>query len=126
MFFTENELNAIAKIGLEMAKSDGRVDEVELLVIKDKLTCFGIIEPSAIIGNAYKMDSLEALVTVSKMEFEKKKYMAAFLGVVMAADGIIDDSEIKMWTLTTSLCNLPSMTIEEAKDIINDIEQKNR
>ena len=62
------------------------------------------------------MDSADVIVTLASMTEVQKKYCAAYLRVIMAADGNIDDSEIKLCAIVSALCGFPNMTIKEALD----------
>lgn len=55
------------------------------------------------------------------MTNEEKKYVTAYLGAIICADGKIEDSEIKAWSLISSICDLPRMSIKEALEIINKL-----
>ena len=87
MQFSGLELSAIVKLAVAIAASDGNVAEQEKAAI-----------------------SLE-LVTL--MNDTQKKYVAAFLAVIIAADGEILEAEVRVWSLISVLCGLPNMTIGE-------------
>jgi Mrp family chromosome partitioning ATPase len=74
-------------------------------------------EIAEIIEMAEDMEPSEAIGLVSKLGDEEKEYVTAFLAVVMAADGDIDDEEVAFWNLMTILCDLPEMTVREAVDL---------
>lgn len=48
------------------------------------------------------------------MSDEKKKYATGFLAATMVADGNIDDSELALWKLVSTLASFPTMNIAEA------------
>ena len=48
------------------------------------------------------------------MTYEQKKYVAAYLGTLMASDKDINDKELALWRLLSKLCGLPSMNITDA------------
>lgn len=60
------------------------------------------------------MEAADALVAIASLNDEQKKYVNGFFAVVIASDGNADDSEIKIWSLISAFCNLPTMTIGEA------------
>lgn len=121
MTFTSIEMSAIAKLALAMAGADGNVEKSELSYIALELARFGVKDANPILKGADDMDPTIALSIVSKMTFEEKKYVAAYLGTLMAVNGEIDDKELSLWKLTSTLCGLPSMNIQEAINHIQNI-----
>lgn len=119
--FSGFELSAITKLALAMAHADGKIEETELACIALELMRFGIEDSSPILNGAEAMDAALAMAVVEKMDSTRKKYVAAYLGVVMASDGNIDDNELAMWKLTSTFCNLPAMTIKEAAKFITEL-----
>lgn len=118
MTFTSIEMSAIAKLALAMAAADENVEKTELAYIALELTRFGVKDAEPILKGADEMDPTIALSVVSKMTPAEKKYVAAYLGTLMAVNGDIDDRELSLWRLTSTLCGLPEMTIQEAIDYI--------
>ena len=47
--------------------------------------------------------------------------MASYLAVIMIADGDIDDKELALWQMSTLLCGLPEMDINQAIDNMNNL-----
>ncbi len=58
----------------------------------------------------------EALALIATMNDAQKRYVTAYLGTLMAINGDIDDKEMALWTLVSTICKLPTMTIGEAID----------
>ena len=99
-----------------MVIADGKVKDEEISVISSEAAKFGISpqEFGEIFTKAKDMESAYAVEIISKMTFEQRKYVAAYLGTVMAIDDDIDDTEIALWRLLSQMCGLPSMTVGEA------------
>ena len=118
MTLTNFELAAVLKLGIDMLMADGRVDENEKKIIAVEMMKFGVTgEKLAHLGNlAQAMQPAEAIATVSTFDDEKKKHVAAFLAFIMISDGDIDDSEIALWRLISTLASLPTMTIKEGAE----------
>ncbi len=121
MTFNGIEMSAIAKLALAMAAADGNVEKSELTYIALELARFGVKDADPILKGAEDMDPTIALTVVSKMTSDEKKYVAAYLGTLMAVNGDIDDKELSLWRLTSTLCGLPSMNIQEAINYIKSM-----
>ena len=114
-------MSAITKLALAMAAADGEVEKTELTYMAIEMARFGINDAEPILKGAEAMDPTIALAIVEKFDYERKKYVAAYLGTMMAANGDIDDKELALWRLTSTLCGLPSMNIQEAINHIKNI-----
>lgn len=116
MTFNEKELTAIVNLAMTMAAADGRIANEENAAIALELVKFNVplSEGNNMITLASQMQSSEAVAIVSMMNSDQKKYVTAYLAVIMAADGEIADSEVKLWSLITMLCGLPEMSLGEA------------
>lgn len=121
MTFTRIEMSAITKLALAMANADGKIEKSELNYIALELARFGVRDCEPIIDGANEMDGSDALSIVAKMTDEEKKYVAAYLGTVMAVDNDIDEKELALWRLTSTLCGLPTMNILEAIEYVKNI-----
>lgn len=115
MQFSGLELSAIVKIAVAVAASDGNVAEQEKTAISLELLKFGLDEKAAntLLTGAQAIEFKDALTIISVMDSTQKKYVAAFLAVIIAADGEILDAEVRVWSLVSALCGLPNMTIGE-------------
>lgn len=107
-------MSAITKLALVMAAADGKIEKTELTYLAIELARFGVQDAEPLINGAQAMDPTIAMAIVEKFDYEKKKYVAAYLGTMMAANGEIDDKELAVWRLTSTLCGLPTMDIQEA------------
>lgn len=116
MTLNGKQLSALVKMGVAMALADGKVEETEKVAIAIELVKFGVSNNQAtqIIDNSQSMDASDALATLAGMNTEQKKYATGYLAAIMAADGDIDPSEIKMWQLICTLSSFPTMNIGEA------------
>jgi uncharacterized tellurite resistance protein B-like protein len=119
MRLTKKELTAMVCMAAAMAEADGKVEDDEVMAVVADLAGYGHSEEeiAEIIEMAEDMEPSEAIGLVSKLGDEEKEYVTAFLAVVMAADGDIDDEEVAFWNLMTILCDLPEMTVREAVDL---------
>ena len=121
--FRRLEFEAVVSLALAMIHADGDVDFKETMVLQMQLDRFGIgvDQYQSLVVAAKNMDKLRALSIITNLGYTEKKYITALLGVLMAADGKIDDSEMKMWTFTSLVCDLPQMSIDEAFEIIKEV-----
>ena len=119
MRLSKKELTAMVAMAVAMAGADGKVEENEVMAIVADLSGFGKDgdEIAEIVDDARNMDATDALSIVAKLGDEEKEYVTAFLAVVMAADGDIDDEELKLWRLITNVCNLPAMSVKEGVEL---------
>lgn len=123
MTFSGKQLAAIFRLGKMMANADGRVEKSELVVLIRELARFGVpgdhLDALEEAGN--QLEPAELLGTIAAMDANQKKYVAAYLGVILAINGDIDDSEMKLWGLVSALCNLPEMNIAQAIDYLDNM-----
>lgn len=112
------QLAAAVKAGKAMAAADGKIDPEELKVIAIGLQEFGIVgdETKLILALADAMEPTTMLSTLSAMNEEQKKFVCGYLSTIMVCDGDIDESEMKLWQLTSTLAGFPTMTIAEANE----------
>jgi uncharacterized membrane protein YebE (DUF533 family) len=106
-------------MAIAMAQADGTVEENEVKAVMVDLKGFGKSDEEAveIIKEAGEMTPAEAVSLISNLGIEEKKYVCAFLAVVMAVDGDIADEELKMWRLISQLCGLPNTTVNDAVEL---------
>lgn len=116
MTYNGKELAALVKLGLAMAQADGHVDNIEHVAIASELKSFGINGDNApsILAASAAMDASDAIATLAIMSNEQKKYATGYLAAIMAADGRIEDAEVKMWQLICTLASFPTMNVHEA------------
>lgn len=116
MKFTKNEVIALAHMWLIMALADGRIAEEEKTSLAVELFKLGVQgnEAESILESSKNIDHSLAVSFLSNMTTEKKKEACAFLGTVIASDGDIDQTEVKVWSAISLLCGFPSMSIDEA------------
>ncbi|MBD5198774.1 MAG: TerB family tellurite resistance protein [Bacteroidales bacterium] len=109
------QLSALLKMGLAMVHADGKVTDEETKALSMELLKFGVApnELPHLLSNATSMSAEHSLIIVAGLDAEQKKYATGYLAMLMACDGI-DDSEIKLWRMISTLCGFPTMTIEEA------------
>ena len=123
MQFTGQELAAVMKLGIAMISADGRTDEREMEVVKNELTRFGasVGQMLSLTREAQQMESKTAIEVISNFDYERKKYVASYLAVIMIADGEIDEKELALWQMATLLCGLPEMDVNQAVDNMNNL-----
>jgi uncharacterized membrane protein YebE (DUF533 family) len=123
MIFTNQELAAILRLANAMANADGRVTNEESTMIAHELVRFGVDSNKfdVISSITTTMTNSEACHIVSRMTSEEKKYVAAYLGTIIFIDQQVDESEIKLWTLISTLCDLPTMRVIDAVKIMSEL-----
>ena len=117
--FTQSESLAIYKVAKMMAEADGVVLHKELKGIEDEMAKLNIVgeDYDKIVLAGEKLPAIDALVTLSKMEDQKKKYVSSFLGYFISVDDDIADAELALWTFIVKVANLPKMNIRQAVEI---------
>lgn len=120
--FSKNEMAAIIYWAAKMAAVDGHVDDSEIDMITSTVRRFGISSSEAknMFLMAETVDPTDAVRIVSLMPYAKKRFVTAYLGTQIAIDYHIDDKEMALWALVSSICNLPTMSIKEAIDYMAD------
>lgn len=123
MYFTNNELTAITRMALFISKADGNQHQKETDAIVCELQRFGIPHEASpiIIVNALRMSFKEAAQIILTIDTVRKKYITAFLGILACVDGVIDKTEMDMWSQISIECNLPTMTLQEAYQIMKSL-----
>lgn len=123
MTFSGFEFAAIIKMAKAMAFADGKVEKQELSSIVNEMQRFGVNPDDAdsLLEASDRMETSDAVSLISKMDLERKQYVAAFLGAIMAVDMEITDSEMAMWSLVSELCKLPVMSVRQALEIMTSL-----
>lgn len=123
MQFTGEELAAVMKLGVAMISADGRTKKSEMEVVKYELLRFGASTEQmlSLTNAAQQMNSEKAIGIISNFDYERKKYVASYLAVIMISDGEIDDKELSLWQMATLLCGLPEMDVKQAVDNMNNL-----
>ena len=121
--FNTLELSAIVKLAKVMAAADGHLDVKELAVIANEAKRFGIPKDdlNLILSTGDAMEASDSIIIVKAMDTKRKKYVAAYLGCIMAIDGDIDDKELAFWQLVSTLAGLPTMSINEAINYMSEL-----
>lgn len=123
MIFTNQELSAILRIATVIAGADGNISNEETALMALELLRFGVSEEKSqiITREASTLSPAEACIIISKMTSEEKRYVTAYLGTMICADGKIEDSEVRTWALISKICNLPTMSLKEAIEILRKL-----
>lgn len=116
MTFSGQELTAIIKMAKSMVMADGKIKPAEIAVMTREFMRFGVLQDQVdlLLKSSDSIEASQAVALIARMDEERKKYVASYLGVIMASDGDIDDNELALWTLISTLCGLPTMTVMEA------------
>lgn len=106
-----------------MVLADGKIDEEEKRALVIESLRIGVSPENAakIENTATSLEPSEACNIISKMTAEEKKYVAALLGSLMIVDGNIDDTEMRLWQLVSTICNLPTMNAVQALKYMADL-----
>ena len=111
MKFTSKEMAAIVRIAKQMCNSDGRFSQSEIDNLVSFTENFDIREVE---NMADDMTGYEAAAILAAMDADQKYYVCCYFAELMAVDGVISDSEVKVWQFVSQLANFPSMSIREA------------
>ena len=116
--FFENEKIAIAYVAVAMQGIDGDSNAQEyifnaLVMKKFEITNYHL-------GSAGKLSLLDAMATLKSMSEEKKRCVSAILGSLIIIDGRIDDKEMSLWRLLSSICSFPTMSLQDASSIMKE------
>ena len=116
MTFNGKELIAIIKMAKAMVEADGKIEPSEVTMMVVELARFGVPKNQLkiLLEASDNMEVSQALVLINEMDEERKKYVASYLGVIMVSDGDVNEQELVLWNLVTTLCSLPEMNITEA------------
>lgn len=116
MQFNGRELQAILKMANAMVMADGRIDENEVRVMTTELLRFGVPQDHVkkLLQGANAMSNSDALAILVSLDDERKKYVSSYLGTIMVSDGDIDEKEMALWQLISTLCGFPTMSIKDA------------
>lgn len=121
--FNRFEYAAIVKLAVVMASADGNVHDNEKLMMMAESMRFNMSGEKfkEVLELTKELTPSDAISFVSKMDNVHKRYVAAYLGTMMAIDGDIDDKEIQFWTLVSTLADLPTMNVAEAQQYMSDL-----
>lgn len=104
---------AIFKMAKAMSAADSHIDITELAIIANEMRQFGAQDKN-LLDEADAMEADEALIVLKNMTPEEKRYVCGFLAAISAVDGDVDDKEIAVWKLVSTLAQFPTMTFAEA------------
>ena len=109
-------MTAIMKVASIMATADGTLHEKEATMMTIEALRFNLSEEDVkkMLPLSNEMDAKEALLAIATMTDSQKRYVTAYLGTMMAVDGNIDDKEMALWRMISTICKLPTMNISDA------------
>ena len=116
MKFSREELKAVTHLAMLMIAVDEKIEEVEKFILFSQVLneVGNFDEVETIIEEAEKFDLLTAIEIVKTFSYTDKKYVAAYLGYLIAIDGNIDQREMELRHLITKACDLPIMSVDDA------------
>lgn len=114
LHFFNDEKSAIAYIIEAMVLVDGEMHKKEMLFNMLILSKLNIAKEQFDRGLEY--DLTEACDILKAMTREKKKCVSAMLGVMLGIDGDIDEKELMLWRMVSTICGFPTMNLAEAKE----------
>ncbi len=114
--FSKVEMAAIIKTALAMAAADGKVEDTEKAMIAIEAARFNLGSENfeSLLKMATAMSATDSMAMIAAMNDAEKRYVASYLGTMIAVDGDVDDKEMALWRLISTLCDLPTMNIADA------------
>lgn len=120
-YFTDKEKSAIVDVAVSMEAADGKEDLRESL-INIKIFQYLNISSDAV-ENAKSLSLLDSMAIIKNMTQDEKKFVCSCLAAIMCADKEIDEKEMTLWKLISTICEFPTMHIKEAlKYFIDNVE----
>ena len=120
MTLSGRQMIALIKMMKLIMAAGGRIDQSEVAYLAVELKRFNV--PASHLEDLLKqadvMEFSEAIAVISNLDSTHKNYVTAALGTMIAADGEIDQSEIKIWSLVSALCSLPEMNVSQAAAMV--------
>lgn len=119
MRFNDEELTAILKVAMAMVMADGRIDDSEKLAIGVEMARLGVPNERfrKLLFAIGTIENVEAFAILLSLDVEKKKHVSSFLVAIMMSDGDIDEKEMALWKLVSTICDFPVMSVIEAADM---------
>ena len=116
MQFSALQFTAVLKAAKAMVLADGKVDKKEMEVVSMYALEFGVTveQLPVLLKAADTMEPALMCTLLASLDDDHKKFVCGYLATIMVADGDIDDTEVALWQLISTLCKFPTMTIEEA------------
>lgn len=116
--FTNLEKAAVANVSAAMQCADGKSDPKEYALNLLFMTRFDIT--SSELNQAQEMELFDAMTVLKMMTDDKKRCVSAILGSIILVDGDVDDREVSLWRLISSICKFPTMSLAEAPNIMKE------
>ena len=122
IFLTTEEKKAILSVAIMMQVSDGDAALEESFATVAEALRMGL-DPVASFEECSNPNSFKpAINCVSKMSFEKKKYVFSVLYKVMVSDGKIDPRESRFLNIISEEAGLPNMSPSEVDVFLHSVE----
>lgn len=119
--FNGAELVALINVGVAIAAADGNTTDDEFGVLSQLLVGLNVSPEQAevLIKESTQIKAPAAVAILSAMSTTQKKFATGFLAKVILADGDIDDNEIKIWKVISTICHFPTMSMNEAIEYVD-------
>lgn len=116
MKLSREELKAVTCLAMAMVAADEKLEEIEKFILFSQvLVEVGDVEKvEEILEESKDLELTTAIDMVKKLSYTQKHYVAAYLGFLMASDGDIDKREMALWQLLSIVCELPTMSVDDA------------
>ena len=111
MTFSNQQMAAIIRIAKQMCNADGRFSQSEMDNLLNFTENFDV---ATVEDMADAMTGYEAAAVLARMSADQKYYVCCYFAELMAVDGVISDSEVKVWQFVSQLADFPNMSIREA------------
>ena len=120
MTLSGKQMTALVKMMKLIMAADGKIEksEIEYLGLELKRFNVPVTHLQGLLELSDEMEFSEAIAIIAGLDSTHKNYVTAALGAMIAADGDVDDSEIKIWSLISALCDLPTMNVWQAAAMI--------
>lgn len=114
MEFTSIEKQAIVGLMLAIIESDGWIEDDEIEFSDEILDAIDCSEEDFDLGQ--EMPVLPALVTIKRMDDEKKDVVADIMATVIIADRVITEDELAIFDMVSELTGIRSIVDDLASE----------
>lgn len=118
MYFTSEEKKAIVRVAGEMTLADGNVAPKEVVFNVGVFHKLDISQSE--IESSGSMSMPNAMHIISKMTSNEKRFVSAYIGSIIIVDGNISDKELALWRLISTICEFPTMHLNDTPSILQE------
>lgn len=115
MYFTREEKAAIVHLALAIQLADDDANKTETMLNSLVFARIGVSKED--LDYSRRMSLKEAVDVVSQMTDSEKKFVAAFFGTIVLADGNVDTAELKLWQFICTFAECPTMSLADSAKI---------